>query len=451
MNQPTPPEPVTAATATPPLSTTPAESSSPPEPAPTESSAPPPRLITTPRDTPVKLITDQAGLQAFIAALDPTAPVAVDTERAQGFRYSSKAYLIQFRQAACGTYLIDPVALAPAGELADLSALSHALAGCEWVLHAASQDLPCLAEVGLVPQHLFDTELAGRLLNIERVSLSPMLTHYLGLELAKAHSADDWSRRPLPEAWLVYAALDVDFLIELRDAVAADLAAAGKMAWAEQEFTDALARFAISPAADPQRWRHTKGLGRLRQPRQLALARNLWQVRDNLARQVDTAPGRILNDAALVEAVTTLAKLSPAQVPGALATLDGFTGPLAKRRRRLWAEAVTEALQEDADSLPQRRRKQTTPLPRLWEQANPSAAKRWAAARPAILALAEANNLPPENLMTVSTLADVLWPDDLDTSPAGLRQALAAAQARPWQCDLIVPVLADALQNIETP
>ena len=448
MKQPTPPEPAPPATATPPLPPTPVESFSPPEQATAEPSAPPPRLITTPRDTPVRLITSQAGLQAFIAALDPTAPVAVDTERAQGFRYSSKAYLIQFRQAACGTYLLDPVALAPAGELADLSPLSDALAGCEWVLHAASQDLPCLAEVGLVPQHLFDTELAGRLLNIERVSLSPMLTHYLGLELAKAHSADDWSRRPLPDAWLVYAALDVDFLIELRDAVAADLTAAGKMTWAEQEFADALARFAISPAADPQRWRHIKGLGRLRQPRQLAVARNLWQVRDELARQVDTAPGRILNDAALVGAAIALANLSPAQVPAALTTLDGFTGPLAKRRRRRWAEAVTDALQEDANSLPQRRRNQATPLPRLWEQANPQAAKRWAAARPAILALAEANNLPPENLMTVSTLADVLWPDDLDTSPAGLRQALVAAQVRPWQCDLIVPVLADALNNI---
>ncbi|MCL2782906.1 MAG: HRDC domain-containing protein [Propionibacteriaceae bacterium] len=403
------------------------------------------RLITAARDGDVCVIADRFALDQFISEIDPTAPIAVDAERAQSFRYSSKAYLIQFNQTACGTRLLDPIALANATGLADLSELNTALAGCEWVIHAASQDLPCLAEVGLVPQHLFDTELAGRLLGFSKVALSPMLTHYLGIQLAKAHSADDWSARPLPESWLTYAALDVDFLLELRDAVANDLAIAGKTAWADQEFANEIARFATTPDDDPERWRNVKGLGHLRQPRQLGIARNLWHVRDDLAQRLDVFPGRILPDAALVEAAANLSHLTPQQVSSTINTLTGFTGPLAKRQRRAWAGAVITALNADASQLPRRQRSQGTPPPRVWAHINKSAARRWEKARPAVIALAEEYGLPPENLMTVATLADIVWPDDLDISESGLRLAMAQANVRPWQQDLAAPVLVTAL------
>jgi len=300
-------------------------------PQPGAADAPPPRLITAPRGGNVTVIDSRDALERFIAEVDPVAPIAVDAERAQSFRYSAKAYLIQFRQETCGTHLLDPIALAEADPVADLGDLNAALAGCEWVLHAASQDLPCLAEVGLVPRRLFDTELAGRLLGFSKVALSPMLTHYLGLELAKAHSADDWSTRPLPDSWLTYAALDVDYLLELRDAVAADLQSSGKAEWADQEFANAIDRFAVAPEDNPERWRNVKGLGHLRQPRQLGIARNLWQVRDDLAQRLDVYPGRILPDGALVDAALNLSQLTPKQVPGTINTLTGFTGPLARR------------------------------------------------------------------------------------------------------------------------
>ena len=87
---------------------------------------------------------------------------------------------------------------------------------------------PCLAEVGLVPATLFDTELAGRLAGLPRVGLGPMVEQLLGLSLEKGHGAADWSRRPLPEDWLVYAALDVEVLVALRDVLAEMLAAAGQ-------------------------------------------------------------------------------------------------------------------------------------------------------------------------------------------------------------------------------
>jgi len=404
-----------------------------------------PRLVTTPRERPVELIADAKTLRRFIDQLDPSLPVAIDAERAQTFRYSAKAYLIQFRQDGVGTRLLDPIALAGPRQLADLSDLSEALSGCEWVLHAASQDLPCLAEVGLVPRRLFDTELAGRLLDLERVSLSPMLTHYLGIELAKAHSADDWSRRPLPPDWLTYAALDVDYLLELRQAVAADLDAAGKAGWADQEFDDIMTRFAPGETDPAERWRLAKGVGRLRRPRDLAVAQHLWEFRDDLARQLDIAPRRVLTDTDLVAAATDFGHLKPGEVPGAIASQPGFTGRLAKRHRARWLSAINSALRDDPSHWPARPAGHAMPPPRLWERDYPEAAKRWAAARAVVIEVAEAKGVPVENLMTVATLAEVVWPDNADYSQDGLREAFAKAGARPWQIDLTAPPVADTL------
>jgi ribonuclease D len=174
-------------------------------------------------------------------------PVAVDAERASGYRYGQRAYLVQLRRDGAGTMLIDPIACP------DLSGVDAALADTEAVLHAASQDLPCLAEVGYRPRRLFDTELAGRLLGYPRVALGTLVEEVLGLHLEKGHSAADWSVRPLREELLRYAALDVEVLVELRDALAVQLADQGKTEWARQEFAAVLAAKPASPRADP--WR----------------------------------------------------------------------------------------------------------------------------------------------------------------------------------------------------
>jgi ribonuclease D len=89
-------------------------------------------------------------------------PFAVDAERASGFRYSNRAYLIQIRRANAGTVLIDPVSHG-ADPLTALRPIAEVLSTDEWILHSADQDLPCLAEVGMRPPALYDTELAGRL------------------------------------------------------------------------------------------------------------------------------------------------------------------------------------------------------------------------------------------------------------------------------------------------
>ena len=135
--------------------------------------------------------------------------------------------------------------------LPDLSVVQQAVVDTEWVLHAANQDLPCLAEIGLVPTRIFDTELAARLAGLPRVGLGAVVESLLGFSLVKGHSAADWSTRPLPEEWLVYAALDVEVLVDLRDALAAILEEQGKTEWARQEFEAILGRRAAPAQARP--------------------------------------------------------------------------------------------------------------------------------------------------------------------------------------------------------
>jgi ribonuclease D len=200
--------------------------------------------------------------------------VAIDAERASGYRYGQRAYLVQVRREGSGTALIDPMAVP------DLAPLNTAINGAEWILHAATQDLACLAEVGLRPKQLFDTELAARLLGMPRVGLAAVVEHYLGLTLAKEHSAVDWSTRPLPTDWLKYAALDVEVLGEVRNLMGVDLARSGKAEWARQEFA-ALITWAPAVKVDP--WRRTSGLHKVRGARGLAYVRELWFERDRMA------------------------------------------------------------------------------------------------------------------------------------------------------------------------
>ncbi len=254
-----------------------------------------PLPLLEPRDgTPPPIDTPEGLAEVAERLSQGTGPVAVDAERASGYRYGQRAYLVQMRRAGSGTALIDPL------PFDDLGAVDTAIADTEWVLHAASQDLPCLDELGLRPRRLFDTELAGRLAGFERVGLGAMVERVLGYTLEKGHSAADWSTRPLPGAWLTYAALDVELLVDLRDALAEELQSQGKLAWAHEEFAALAASRPPAPRAEP--WRRTSGIHRVRSARGLARVRALWEARDELARRRDLAPGRVLPDSAIVAA-----------------------------------------------------------------------------------------------------------------------------------------------------
>ncbi|HKN98881.1 MAG TPA: HRDC domain-containing protein, partial [Pseudonocardiaceae bacterium] len=288
--------------------------------------------LTEPADGVPDVVTDPEALRAAATALATgTGPIAVDTERASGYRYSQRAYLVQLRRTGAGTVLVDPIPFD-----GNLGPLVDAVAGAEWVLHAASQDLPCLAELNLRPTSLFDTELAGRLAGFERVALGTLVERLLGFQLEKGHGAADWSQRPLPADWLNYAALDVELLIPLRDTLEQELADQGKLEWALEEFE--AVRTAPPPRPRPEPWRRTSGIHRVRTPRQLAAVRALWQARDAIARERDLSPGRVLPDRAVVEA----ALADPAD-EAELVRLPVFRGRSQRRLAGVWAESLRSA------------------------------------------------------------------------------------------------------------
>jgi len=357
-----------------------------------------------------------------------TGPVAIDAERASGYRYSARAYLVQLRREGAGTALIDPIAFD------DLSALDDALGDAEWILHAATQDLPCLAEVGLRPTTLFDTELAGRLLGYPRVGLATLVETVVGSSLRKEHSAVDWSTRPLPEPWLEYAALDVEALLELREALGRELEETGKDAWARQEFAHLVSAAPAGPRQDP--WRRTSGMHRARGRRALAAVRELWETRDSIAARRDVTPGRIIPDSAIVEAANALPRDK-----AALLAVRGFRGRGAERYAQQWVEAlrVARAL-PDEELPPVAARYDGPPPPRAWADRDPVAAARLAKARESLKALADSHDMPVENLLTPDYVRRVMWeppqPDEGEDLSDLVAQRLTALGARPWQVEL---------------
>ncbi|UUN29825.1 ribonuclease D [Streptomyces sp. FIT100] len=395
---------------------------------------PAPIPLLEPREGIPPVISTPEALESVVAAFAAgSGPVAVDAERASGYRYGQRAYLVQLRRAGAGTALIDPVGCP------DLSGLGEALAGAEWILHAATQDLPCLREIGMVPTLLFDTELAGRLAGFPRVGLGAMVESVLGYALEKGHSAVDWSTRPLPEPWLRYAALDVELLVDLRDALEKELDRQGKLEWAQQEFDAIASAPPPPPRKDP--WRRTSGMHKVRRRRQMAVVRELWTARDKVAQRRDVSPGKVLSDAAIVEAALAL----PVSVH-ALTALPGFGHRMGRRQLEQWQAAVDRARTLPDAELPQPGQPVAgPPPPRSWADKDPEAAARLSAARAAVSTLAEQLNLPQENLITPDTVRRLCWEPPAEATPEAVGAALAAHGARPWQIEQVTPALTRAL------
>ncbi|MER7733036.1 ribonuclease D [Streptomyces erythrochromogenes] len=410
----------------------------------TTGGGPPDDVVVPPGGVPIPLLEPREGIPPVVADADAlaevvaafaagTGPVAVDAERASGYRYGQRAYLVQLRREGAGSALIDPVGCP------DLSALGEALSGTEWILHAATQDLPCLREIGMVPTSLFDTELAGRLAGFPRVGLGAMVESVLGYALEKGHSAVDWSTRPLPEPWLRYAALDVELLVDLRDALEEELDRQGKLEWAHQEFDAIAAAPPAPPRKDP--WRRTSGMHKVRRRRQMAVVRELWESRDRIAQRRDVSPGKVLGDAAIVEAALAL----PTNVH-TLSALPGYGQRMGRRQLDQWMAAVDRAKALPESELPQPGATPAgPPPPRSWADKDPAAAARLAAARTAVSALAERLNLPQENLITPDTVRRLCWEPPQRPEADAVAQALALHGARPWQIEQVTPVLVTAL------
>lgn len=387
------------------------------------------------------IATRDAYLAATAAIAAGTGPIGIDAERASGFTYSQRAYLIQIFRRDAGTFLFDPPMVG------DFSELNGALKDEEWILHAASQDLACLREVGLDPGTIFDTELAARLLGLPRVGLGTVVEELLGIHLAKEHSAANWSARPLPESWLVYAALDVELLPDLRDRMVEMLVESDKTNIAAQEFQAVLERETKAPRAEP--WRRLSGVHAIRGQRNLAVARELWVARDALAQEVDVSPGRLVPDASLVAA----ARVMPT-TRQALADLREFSGRASRSELDRWWAAVRAGL-STTDLPVLKPNGDTLPPPRAWADRNPEADQRFKAARAVLTTAADELSIPLENLLTPDLLRRVAWtpPEPVDAASVGT--TLVRLGARAWQVDATAQLIADAFvevhQRIDVP
>ncbi len=391
--------------------------------------------------------TEEKFTSALKSLESGTGPFAVDAERASGYKYSARAYLIQIKRTGGGLHLIDPIPFGPGHAL--FSQLNDLLNTDEVILHASTQDLPCLREIGINPTKLFDTELGGRIAGLPRVGLGPLLESLMGVSLAKEHSAVDWSTRPLPNEWLNYAALDVELLVELREKIYELLSGANKWQWAEQEFAAILLTPPSPPRIDP--WRRTSGMHKIKKRDQLAIIKNLWTARNEIARSNDVASGKLLNDSAIIE----FAIHKPLTKKDAEKALR----PIGMRARWLenmptWISAIESALNTPEDQWPPMKSgADTLPPIKLWRERFPEKYAPLTHARFAVETMAHELSIPAENLISPEIIRRICWapptPRATNADVNALSEAMAALGARPWQIEIVAPSLAAALLERE--
>ena len=395
-------------------------------------------LLAPAAGTPAVIESEESFKAALVELAKGAGPFAVDAERASGYKYSARAYLIQIKRNGGGLHLIDPIPFGPGHQLFD--ELNDLLNTDEVILHASTQDLPCLRELGINPKRLFDTELGGRIAGLPRVGLGPLLEAHLGVLLAKEHSAVDWSVRPLPLDWLNYAALDVELLIELRNIIAQLLLDAKKLPWAEAEFAAILAAPPSPPRVDP--WRRTSGMHKIRKRNQLAIIRSLWNVRNQIAESLDVSPGKLLNDSAIVELA-----MNP---PTNKREFDKVLRPIGLRPRwkenlDIWLAAIALAVALPENDHPEMRAAgDSMPPTKIWKERFPEKYAPFTHARAAVEARAAELNIPVENLISPEVIRKLVW----KLSPDVAKDAIELG-ARPWQVAEIADLVSAALLERE--
>ena len=373
----------------------------------------------------MQLIQTAADLATLLERLQREPLVAVDTEAASFHRYQDRIYLLQLSSRQ-ETAVVDPLAtgtLAPVGELLADPAV-------EIVFHDADYDLRLLdREYGLHAAALFDTRVAAQLLNEPGIGLAALLEKYLGVRLDKRFQRADWSARPLSADMLAYAASDTRYLPELRDILAHQLEARGRMEWAREEFGLLTGIRAADPNGAEPGWLRLKGAKALR-GRELALLREVWEWREGVARRADRATFRILNN----EPMLAIAKSPPGDL-AALKAIPGISSDQAERRGRELLAAVRRGLELPEDQLPRIAR----PPRRQPDLAFEARMERLKARRNA---LALELDLAPGVLCPNGTLEAIAR-----TNPTGVEALQAVPELRRWQARVIGPSLFEALQE----
>ena len=374
--------------------------------------------------------------------------IAIDAERASGYKYSQRAYLIQIFRRGGGLHLIDPIPLANSKLWQEFNSKFSQF---QWVIHASTQDLPCLIGVGLKPTLLFDTELGARIAGCDRVGLGPLAESLLEIQLAKEHSAVDWSIRPLKPEWLTYAALDVDILLDIKDKVEKLLIEQNKITWAKQDFTSILDSFndyQFSDEPKPDRWRRTSGMHKVRDRLTLTLVRDLWLSRNELAAELDIAPGRVLGDEAIIE----LALARPDN-PEEVAKIIGWRTKLDAPPFGRWLKTLSNSRATPVEDQPEYKvASNSLPPIRVWKDKNPQGYARLTHARALLAELSTQLKIPIENIITPEFIRRICWqepPKSKSDYQAFIENELIKFGARKWQIEQVLAPMEVAIDQTE--
>lgn len=271
---------------------------------------------------PAELVVTREGFSRLIDQVQGEPLLAVDTEAASFHRYQDRVYLLQLSTRS-GTWVVDPL------EVDGLPGLDRVLgdAGIEIVFHDADYDLRLLAhEFGYRANHVFDTRIAAQFLNEAGIGLAALLEKYFQVRLDKRYQRADWSARPLEPAMLEYAATDTRYLPQLRDLLRQRLIDRDRLRWVNEEF-ELLVDVAWPEPEEPGvAALGVKGARKLT-PRELAVFRELYVWRENLAATLDRAPFRIVAN----EALFLLAHHAPRDIDG-LQQIRGLGRDMRDRR-----------------------------------------------------------------------------------------------------------------------
>jgi ribonuclease D len=232
---------------------------------------------------------------AFAEVVDELTTVeafGIDTEFHRERTYFPKLALIQLSWGEQRA-LVDPLAV-------DLGPFAKALQGpAITVMHAASQDLEVLdLACGALPRQLFDTQLAAGFVGHSLPALSALVERYFGVHLPKGDRLTDWLRRPLGADQFKYAVADVEYLLELRDRLTADLEARGRLSWAVEEFEVLRAKGRVVRDPDDA-WLRIKEARPLR-GEVAAVARAVGAWRERRAAEIDQPARFVFSDLAVV-------------------------------------------------------------------------------------------------------------------------------------------------------
>ncbi|MTD98156.1 HRDC domain-containing protein [Corynebacterium guaraldiae] len=375
-----------------------------------------------------------------------TGPFAIDTERASAYRYDDRAFLVQIRREGAGTFL-----LAPEHHRTELrAALAPVLNGQEWVVHAAPSDLPCLAWLGLYPGRLFDTELAARFAGFAHPNLAAMVLELFDVQLEKGYGDSDWSETPIPRSWRNYAALDVELLNELAVALRDILAEEEKLDWAYEEFEKIVDDHARITGPEPRTWRDLKGVSSLRSGEQLAVARELWQRRESIARTQDVAPNRVLPHRVLVD----IARRVP-RSPREINQIKGFPRRRGGATLR-WFDAVETALASPRKQWPKvLRSPRPVPSKSVFSREFPELWQLYTEIRSDFEDLGDELGMSYELILKPSLLRMAVWaacgPEGgvagEITDASDIPDFLRSQGAREWQIELASPLLRHGLEQ----